>query len=140
MLVHDRAEAGLHHDFLGGFADRFERTDPRVHVRHRDDPIEVVVVIRVGVRRQAEFLAPTFGEAAPEKIADRHAIGFFVAQRFVQSRQFAQGVFLARSGSGGLAHSIEHAHGIYFFRGEGDEMVLLTASPARIGSARPLRR
>ncbi len=56
MFVHDRAEAGPDGDFLRGFADGFKRPDPRVEVRHGDDPVEIVVVVGIGVGREAEFL------------------------------------------------------------------------------------
>jgi hypothetical protein len=80
----------FHHDFLGGFLERFKRPNPRVHVRHGHDPIEIVVVIRIGVGRQVEFLAPPFGETAPEEITDGHAIRLLMSERGVQAVQLFQ--------------------------------------------------
>ena len=52
LLPHDCSVARLDYDFVGRLLDRLERADPGVHVRHRGDPIQVVVVIWVGVLRQ----------------------------------------------------------------------------------------
>jgi len=90
---------------------RLEGANPGVHVRHRDDPIEVVMVIRTGVGGQAKFFSPALGEAAPEKIADRDPIRLFVAQGLVHAIKLAQGILLAQH-QFGLAHSVEHAHSV----------------------------
>ena len=47
--------------------ERLERPDPRVHVRHRDDPVEVVIVVRVGSVGQAKFLAPALVKLPQKK-------------------------------------------------------------------------
>ncbi len=52
VLVQDRAEPGFHHHFLPRFTHRLEGANPWIHVRRRDNPVEVVVVIRVGVGRR----------------------------------------------------------------------------------------
>ena len=93
--MHDRAVAGFDHHLLGRFLERLKRPNPRVHVRDGHDEIQVVVIIRVGVGWQAEFLAPAAREAAPEKVADGHAVRLLVAQGFADPVAFAQGAFLA---------------------------------------------
>ncbi len=60
---------------------------------------------------QAELLSPAAGEAAPEEVADRHAVRFLVPQRSVQPLTLVQRVLLATACRGGLADRLEHAHG-----------------------------
>ena len=97
LLAQHRPVARLDHDLLGRLLEHLEGADPGVHVRHRGDPIEVVVVIRIGVRRQAEFLPPAADEAAPEEIADRHAVRLLVPEGLLQAIQLPQRVRLSAS-------------------------------------------
>ena len=92
-LVHDGAEAGLDHHLVRRLLERLERPDPGVHVRHGDDPVEIVVVVGIGVVGQAQLRAPAADEAAPEEIADRHAVGLLVAQGLVHALELAERVF-----------------------------------------------
>ncbi len=111
VLAHDRAEARLDRHLLRRLLQRRERPDPRVHVRDRDDPIEVVVIIGIGVSGESEVRLPALGEAAPEEIADGHAIGLLVVEGPVHALEFAPRVFLARGLVHAAADGVEHAHG-----------------------------
>ena len=59
----------------------------RVHIGDGDDPIEIVVLVDVGVLRKPKVTTPASEEAAPEEIADRNSICLFVAQSLVHSLQ-----------------------------------------------------
>ena len=111
MLVHDRAKARFHHHFLRRLLDRLERAYPRIHVGHRNDPIQIVVVVRIGVGRQSELPAPALDKAAPEEIADRNAVGLFVAQGLIHAVQLAQRAVFPPRPAGRATNPIKHAHG-----------------------------
>jgi hypothetical protein len=57
------------------------------------------VLIDIGAGREAELLAPSFEEAAPEEVADGDAVGFLVAESPVHAIEFREAV-----GRSGLAH------------------------------------
>ena len=63
-----------------------------IHVGEGDDPVQIVVAVEVGIRRQAELAAPAFHEAAPEEVADGHAIGLLMPKRLVHPIEFGQAV------------------------------------------------
>jgi hypothetical protein len=55
-----------------------EGLDVGIHVRHGHHPVEVVIVMHVGVGGQSFFCTPAIQEATPEEIADRDAIRLFM--------------------------------------------------------------
>ena len=59
-----------------------------------DLPVQVVVLIDVGVSRQAQIFAPALHEAAPEEIADRDLVSFLVTEGFAHPVDFGEGVRL----------------------------------------------
>ena len=82
------AEARLDHHLVRRFFERLEGADPGVHVGHGGDPVEIVVVVGIGVVGQIQLGPPAADEAAPEEIADRHAVGLLMTERFVHPLEF----------------------------------------------------
>src|ERR1019366_8698887 len=85
-------EAGAYRYFGIVLLQNLELFDVRIHVGIELHPVEIVVAIDVRAGREIEFLAPALEEAAPKEVADRHTIGFLMAQRRFHASQFGLAV------------------------------------------------
>jgi hypothetical protein len=61
-----------------------------IHIRHRDNPVEVVVFVDVGAFRKAQFTPPAIDKTAPEEVAYRDAVCLFMTERLVDSFQLGE--------------------------------------------------
>ena len=77
------SKAGTDHDLLVALLEDLKGPDVRIHIGCSRDPVEVIVLVDVGISWQTQFLAPAFDKAAPEKVADRHAVSLLVPERLV---------------------------------------------------------
>ena len=90
LLAQDCLKSGADDDLFLGLAQHLERLDVGIHIGNGHRPVEVVMLIDVGVGRQTFFLTPAIQEAPPEEIADRDAIRLFVPERLVHAFQFLE--------------------------------------------------
>ena len=87
-------EARAHDDVLVALAHDLEWLDVGIHVGHGHHPIQVVVLVDVGIGCQPELGSPALQEAAPEEVAIGHTIAFLMAQRLVEPVQLGRGMMM----------------------------------------------
>jgi len=92
LLPDERFEAGSNDDFFIVFYNDFKGLDVGIQVGIELHPIEVVIAVNIGVRRQPEFFAPAAEETSPEEIADGHTVRFLVTERLLHALDFRQAV------------------------------------------------
>ncbi len=80
LLPDNRFKSGAKENVVGGFLQHLKLPDMRIHIGNGDDPIEIVIPVDIRLLRKPEITLPPIEKAAPEEIADRNPIRFFVAE------------------------------------------------------------
>ena len=74
-IVDDMEDGDLFEDGIEGF-------DMRIHIGIHHDPVQVVMIVRIGIGRKVQFRPPALDKAAPEKLPDRDTVRLFMPGGF----------------------------------------------------------